>query len=278
MLDDGRTDAVLIASPSHLHVEQTLAALDAGLPVFVEKPLGLTVEECRKVEEACGSPGQRCMVGFMRRFDRSYIYAHERLSAGLIGSPILFRGYSVDPVALIDGALAFAPGSGGQFLDMAVHDFDLARWFLGAEAATVHALGGCYRFPQFAENQDGDNVAALMSFHGGAMGFFFAGRTAAHGYNVETEIIGTEGSLRIGSVPQKNLVEVLGPQGVVRECSSTFMERFGDAFEAEVRYFVDCVLDGRSPVPGPADGTAATAMAVAATQAFRTGSLSVVAS
>jgi myo-inositol 2-dehydrogenase/D-chiro-inositol 1-dehydrogenase len=90
---------------------------------------------------------------------------------------------------------------------------------------------------------------------------------------VETEIIGTAGALRVASVPQKNLVEVLGPHGVSRECSLSFMDRFGQAFVAELSHFVDCVLDDRVPEVGLADGTAATMMAVEATRAFRSGEL-----
>jgi myo-inositol 2-dehydrogenase/D-chiro-inositol 1-dehydrogenase len=234
----------------------------------------VTVEECRRAEKAAARhPDLRCMVGFMRRFDPSYREVRAKIDAGVIGSPILFRGYSVDPIALIDGALSFAPRSGGQFLDMAVHDFDLARWYLGSDAQTVAAFGGCYAYEEFGRNGDGDSVAALMLFENGTMGFFYAGRLAAHGYNVETEIIGTGGALRVASVPQKNLVEVLGPHGVSRECSGSFMERFGEAFVSELTHFVDCVLDGRTPHVSLADGTAATTMAVEATRAFRSGEL-----
>ncbi len=267
-------DAVVLVSPSHLHTSQIAAALKAGKHVFSEKPLGVTVEECRIAQEAVEAhPDKVFMLGFMRRFDESYMYAHEKVMAGEIGKPILFRSYSQDPEKFIDGAIAFAGHSGGQFLDMAVHDIDLARWFLGSEPETVYALGGCYAHPEFAQYNDGDNVSCLMKFQNDAMAFLFAGRTAPHGYNVETEIIGTKGTLRIASVPQKNLVEVLDSHGVRRECSENFLERFSTSYVNEVQEFVDCILQGRKPLVTVNDGTRVSEIAYKCKEAFESGEL-----
>ena len=232
------------------------------------------MEECRIAQEAVEAhPDKVFMLGFMRRFDESYMYAHEKVMAGEIGKPILFRSYSQDPEKFIDGAIAFAGHSGGQFLDMAVHDIDLARWFLGSEPETVYALGGCYAHPEFAQYNDGDNVSCLMKFQNDAMAFLFAGRTAPHGYNVETEIIGTKGTLRIASVPQKNLVEVLDSHGVRRECSENFLERFSTSYVNEVQEFVDCILQGRKPLVTVNDGTRVSEIAYKCKEAFESGEL-----
>lgn len=270
MLGDTELDAVLIASSSAAHCPQIEQALEAGLHVFCEKPLGVTLEECVQAENAVGRhPDRVFMLGFMRRFDPSYRRAKKLIDEGYIGRPILFRGYSVDPESAIEGAIRFAPSSGGQFLDMSVHDIDLARWMLGGEAKTVYATGGCYAHPEFAAYGDGDNLAALVRFDNGAMAFFLAGRTAAHGYAVETEIIGTKASLRIANVPQKDFVELLDERGVVRECSQSFLERFESAYLAEVQEFVDCIREKRTPQASVHDGTMATKLAFAATRSFR---------
>ena len=119
MLDCPDLDAVAITSPSHLHTAQIAAALERGLHVFSEKPLGTTVDECRIAEEAVQKhPDRVFMLGFMRRYDASYAYAHKMVVAGKIGTPILFRGYSQDPESAIAGAIAYAGHSGGQFIDM----------------------------------------------------------------------------------------------------------------------------------------------------------------
>jgi myo-inositol 2-dehydrogenase/D-chiro-inositol 1-dehydrogenase len=270
LLEDKGLDAIFIASSSGEHCRQVVAALDAGCHVFCEKPLGITLPECRTAEEAVArNPSPVFMLGFMRRYDASYRRAKSMIDEGRIGTPILFRGYSVDPESAIEGAIRFAPTSGGQFLDMSVHDIDLARWMLGGEATTLFAAGGCYAHPEFAASGDGDNLAAFVRFDTGAMAFFLAGRTAAHGYDVETEIIGTKGTLRIASVPQKDLVEILDGRGVVRECSQSFLERFEAAYLAECQEFVDCIRQGRRPQVTVQDGTRATEVAFAATRSFR---------
>jgi myo-inositol 2-dehydrogenase/D-chiro-inositol 1-dehydrogenase len=267
-------DAVVLVSPSALHTKQIAAALAAGKHVFSEKPLGVTVEECKQAEKAVEAhPDLGFMLGFMRRFDESYQYAHDKVAAGVIGKPVLFRSYSQDPEKFIQGAIAFAPHSGGQFLDMAVHDIDLARWFTGSEPETVYAIGGCYAHPEFAQYQDGDNVSCLMKFKNDCMVFLFAGRTAPHGYNVETEIIGTGGILRIASVPQKIMVEVLDEYGVRKECSQNFLERFDTAYVNEVQEFVNCITTGRKPAVTVYDGTRVSEIAYACKSAFEQGVL-----
>jgi myo-inositol 2-dehydrogenase/D-chiro-inositol 1-dehydrogenase len=267
-------DAVVLVSPSALHTKQIAAAMAAGKHVFSEKPLGVTVAECREAEKAVEAHGDLVfMLGFMRRFDESYKYAHEKVAAGEIGRPVLFRSYSQDPEKFIAGAIAFAPHSGGQFLDMAVHDIDLARWFTGSEPETVYAIGGCYAHPEFAASKDGDNVSCLMKFKNGCMVFLFAGRTAPHGYNVETEIIGTKGILRIASVPQKNLVEVLDGHGVRKECSENFLERFDTAYVNEVQEFVNCIIEKRKPGVTVYDGTKVSEIAYTCKSAFESGEL-----
>ncbi|MDR1105093.1 MAG: inositol 2-dehydrogenase [Treponema sp.] len=274
MIRCDEVDAVVIVSPSALHTGQIAAALAAGKHVFSEKPLGVTAAECGEAEKAVQAhPDLVFMLGFMRRFDESYRYAHDKVAAGVIGKPVLFRSNSQDPEKFIDGAIAFAPQSGGQFLDMAVHDIDLARWFTGSEPESVYAIGGCYAHPEFARYQDGDNVSCLLKFKNGAMVFLFAGRTAPHGYNVETEIIGTKGTLRIASVPQKNMVEILDSHGVRRECSENFLERFETAYVNEVREFVDCIVTGRRPEVTVHDGTRVSEIAYVCKSAFEQGKL-----
>ena len=144
---------------------------------------------------------------------------------GDIGDVILVRCYSQDPISIIEGTLEYAPRSGGQFIDMSIHDFDLIRWLTGSEVKELWATGGCYEFKQYKDWDDGDNVSGLMKMENDAMAFFFAGRAAAHGSHVETEIVGTRGTLRIASVPTDSLVEVMSQHGVCRECYQDFITR-----------------------------------------------------
>lgn len=270
MLDKADLDAVAIVSSSDLHGAQTVEALNRGLHVFCEKPLGVSYQECLEVEKAVAECKDLVfMLGFMRRYDPSYAYAKKKIDEGYIGRPILFRGYSVDPESAIEGALKYAAHSAGQFIDMGVHDIDLARWFLQSEPKSVYAIGGCFAHEEYAKYGDGDNVSALMQFENESMAFLLAGRTAPHGYNVETEIIGTKGQIRIGAVPQKNLVELFDQSGVIKECSQSFPERFHEAFVNEMQEFVDCILEGRKPEVTVQDGSRSTQIAEWATQSFK---------
>ncbi len=274
MLVNADIDAVAIVTTSGEHCRQLTAALAAGKHVFCEKPLGVTVEECLSAEKSVENHADKTfMLGFMRRFDPSYVYAKQKIDEGAIGTPYLVKATGVDPLKFIEGSLKFAGSSGGLFIDMAIHDIDLMRWFLGAEPETVYALGGSFGFPQFAEMGDAESGCALYKFDNGAMGIIHTGRTAAHGYHIETEIVGTLGSIRISPVPQKNLAILYNSQGVVTECVEAFPERFAEAYLAEMQEFVDCVLSGRKPNVSVYDGTRSTEIAFATTESFKTGQL-----
>jgi len=274
MIKNDKLDAIAVVSPSPKHVEHIKAAFEAGLHVFTEKPLGVNVKECKKAEKLVEKHNDKVfMLGFMRRYDPSYAYAKQKIKQGAIGKPILVKATSIDPEELIDGAIRYAETSGGLFLDIAVHDIDLVRWFLESEVSSIYAAGGCYLHEEFAKYNDGDNVASLMQFKNGTMGLFHTGRNAPHGYHIETEVVGTLGTLKIGTVPQKNLVTILNQDGAVQECVSNFQERFEESYLNEMQEFVNCIIENRRPDITVYDGTKATEVAYAATEAFRENKL-----
>ena len=134
MLAKADIDAVAIVTTSSEHCWQIEAALDAGKHVFTDKPLGVDVEQCKQAERAVERhPELTFMLGFMRRYDHSYQIAKQKMDRGDIGDIILVRCYSQDPISIIEGTLEYAPRSGGQFIDMSIHDFDLIRWLTGSE-------------------------------------------------------------------------------------------------------------------------------------------------
>lgn len=267
-------DAVCINSSTGAHGEHIRMALEAGKHVFCEKPLAESVEDCLKTEAVVAAhPELIFMLGFMRRFDRSYAIAKQKVDRGDIGKVIMVHCNSQDPAAIVEGFLKYASHSAGIFHDLAVHDMDLIRWFTGSEPKRLMAAGGCYAYPEIAQYGDGDNVACLIENQNGTMATLFAGRSAAHGTAVETEIIGTEGSLRIGSVPTDSYIEVLDNKGVRRECWQDFVDRWHDAYINEMEYFVNCVKTGTPAAPTAADGTAAVRTACMCRDAFRTGKM-----
>lgn len=267
-------DGVVIVSPSMFHSEQIKIAMEAGKHVFTEKPLDVTVEKCKATEKTCEAhPDLICMVGFMRRYDESYAEAKKRIDAGEIGKVVLVRSYTQDPRTTIESTLKFAPHSGGQFLDMCVHDCDLIRFFTGSEIETVWGIGDVFEFDLYRELNDADNAAATVKCKNGAMGFMFTNRTHAAGSNVETEIIGTHGTLRIANVGRKNFLEIVDGAGAHSDYYPDFMSRWHQAYVNEITEYANCIREGRKPGINVYDGTAASAAAYACKESFETGKL-----
>lgn len=269
MCKNAEVEAVAIVTNTSSHVAMIKIAMEAGKHVFCEKPLSDTVESCLEAEKIIEAhPDQIFMLGFMRRFDYSYQVAKQKIDRGDIGRVILVRCYSQDPRAIIEGTLAYAPRSGGQFIDMSIHDIDVIRWLTGAEPKKLWAIGGCFEFPQYADWDDGDNVSCMMQCDNDAMAFFFAGRTAAHGSAVETEIVGTNGTIRIAAIPTDSLVEVMTEHGVCRECYQDFVTRWHGAYINIIEEFCDCVANNRKATPNVYDGTKSTAIAYRCKESF----------
>ena len=269
MCENPEVETVAIVTNTASHVEMIKIAMEAGKHVFCEKPLAETVEKCKEAEAIIEAhPDQIFMLGFMRRFDYSYEVAKKKIENGDIGDLILVRCYSQDPRAIIEGTLEYAPRSGGQFIDMSIHDIDLIRWLTGSEPDKLWAIGGCYEFPQYKDWDDGDNVSCLIQMKNNIMAFFFAGRTAAHGSAVETEIVGTKGMLRIGATPTDSLVEVFSENGVCRECYQDFITRWHYAYIHEMEVYCEAVREGKQPTPNVYDGTKSTAIAFNCKESF----------
>lgn len=274
MLKNADIDAVAIVTTSGEHCWQIEAALDANKHVFSDKPLGVTVEECRLAEKAVERhPELTFFLGFMRRYDPSYAYAKKKIEEGAIGKPYMVKATGIDPEAAVEGAIKFAATSGGIFIDMGIHDIDLMRWFLGSDPIEVYATGSTFKHPEFKQVGDDETGMAMYKCENGAVGFVHVGRTAPHGYHIETEIIGTEGSLRISPIPAKNLCMIYNKEGVVQECVSGFPERFDESYRLEMEEFIDCVQKGQKPNVTVYDGTKSTQIGFATTEAYKSGQI-----
>ncbi len=274
MLQKVAMDALFVISSTSMHAGQIIKGLQAGLHVFSEKPLAITVEECRKVEEiAKQHPDQIAVVGFVRRFDQSYQYAKRKIDQGAIGRPFLIRSQTVDKDSIADWQIKYVLQSGGIFHDFNVHDIDLARWFLASEIKTVWSIGGAYKYPAFAEAGDADNVISTCRLANGTMAVINAGRTATHGHDTYTEIVGTEGSILIGRPAQKHLVQIYDKHGSRREWVEVFWDRFSDAFLTMTKDFIECIQAGKKPELTLNDATQVTRVAIAFTESFQQGKL-----
>jgi len=279
LLRDANVQAVAIATPTTLHAEQAIAALEAGKHVFCEKPLALDVASCERVEAVARKhPQLVAMVGFVRRFDAHYQEAKAQVDAGCIGKPFLIRSQSCDKNDPDGFFVRFAPTSGGIFLDCSVHDIVVARWMLGGQpkAQRVFASGTIALHPGLADCGDVDNGLAIVEFEGGARAQFYASRTFAHGFEASTEIIGTAGSASVGLGAHRDRVQSRDAAGVHHAVLADFIERFDDAFQREMAAFVGA-CKGEAPVPLTlSDATEATRIGVAITKSLHSGQVEVV--
>ena len=276
MVQSAVIDAVFIVSPSGFHCEQVRLAMENGKHVFTEKPLGIEIEDIKKTQGVIEKyPEQVFMLGFMRRYDESYQYAKKMVEDGEIGEVTLIRCYGIDPSDGLESFVKFAMNndSGGLFLDMAIHDIDLVRWFTGQEVEQVWAIGKNAAYPELDQVGELETGAAMMSLKDKTMALLVAGRNATHGYHVETEIMGTKGILRVAQVPEKNLVTVMNNQGIVRPCSQNFPERFREAFIREAQEFISCIQEKRQPAVNAEDGLQSTKIALACQESFDTNRL-----
>ena len=278
LLRDPNVHAVAIATPTTLHAEQFIAALEAGKHVFCEKPLALDVASCERVEAVARQhPALVAMVGFVRRFDRDYQEAKAQVDAGRIGRPFLVRSQSCDKNDPDGFFVRFAPTSGGIFLDCSVHDIDVARWMLGnPKALRVFASGTIALHPGLADCGDVDNGLAIVEFEGGARAQFYASRTLAHGFDAHSEVIGTAGSVSVGVGAHRDRVQSRDADGVHHRVLVDYVERFADAFQREMAAFV-AACQGETPSPLTlADATEATRIGVAITRSLKSGQVEAV--
>ncbi|MDP3652651.1 MAG: Gfo/Idh/MocA family oxidoreductase [Rhodoferax sp.] len=272
-LADPEMDAVVLVTPTSLHADQTIAALKAGKHVFVEKPLALNVADCERVlAVAQQRPTQVAMVGFVRRFDPSYLNAQAAVAAGEIGRPFLVRSQTCDQNDPEGFFVRFAPTSGGIFMDCSVHDIDLARWMLNRpKALRAFATGTVALHPALAEMGDVDNGLAVVEFEGGARAVFYASRTMAHGHETSTEVIGTAGKLTVGEHAASDRVVRSDQHGVRHGVVKDFYERFEAAFGAEMAAFV-AACRGEQPLSLTLDDALeATRIGLAITRSLHSG-------
>lgn len=262
-------DAVVIVTPTNTHTTIVQAAAAAGKHIFVEKPLALSLSDCDAAIAAVEAAGVQMMVGFMRRFDPAYVAAKARIDAGEIGRPVMIKLVGRDPWRT---SLEFArrENSGGLIADMGIHDFDLARWLMGSEVVRAQSEGGCLVFPELADVGDIDNAVVNLKFANGTVGNVDVSRNAVYGYDIRTEVIGSEGAVFIGGL-QRTMTWTLKPGQVAHDTLPGFMERFAAAYVAEIKAFVAALEAGRPmPVTGD-DARRATAIAVAATASLDSG-------
>jgi len=261
-------DAVLIASPTDTHVALITAAAKAGKAILCEKPIDLDIKRADACWAEIAPLKPVVMIGFNRRFDPSFKAVHDRAAAGEIGRPEQLIITSRDPAP---PPISYINVSGGLFRDMAIHDFDLARYFLG-DIVEVSATAGVLIDPAIGAAGDIDSAMVTLKAKSGAMAFINNARRCSYGYDQRIELFGEKGMLQAGN-RRATTVTFNGKERTESHDALLhfFIERYREAYDAEVDHFVDCVEKGTTPLVTFADGCEALRIADAALESVKTG-------
>jgi predicted dehydrogenase len=269
LLAAGELDAVCISSSTSAHADNVVRCAAAGLHIFCEKPLALTLADCDRAIAAAQHADVKLMLGHVRQFDAGHVEARRYIEAGAIGNPLVFRAISGDvdppPPSFADPAV-----SGGLILDAMYHDLYLARWLLADEPVRAYSEGGALVDPAIGAVGDVDNAVVTLRFARGGLGTLYVSRTCRYGHDLRVEVIGDEGAVQIGR-SQQTPVRLLDRQGVHHDMPWTTPDRLGEAFVTELQAFIDCLIhDAPPPVTGH-DSRATVAIGLAATRSLHAG-------
>ncbi|MFA7228031.1 MAG: Gfo/Idh/MocA family oxidoreductase [Melioribacteraceae bacterium] len=259
---DKDLDAVIVTATTMNHKEIVIDAAGKKKPVFCEKPMTLTLKDAREMKAAIEKSGVFYQQGYMRRFDTGFSAMKKKITEGVIGKPVVFRGSSRDPY-LPTLEYLYPQNSGGQILDMAIHDIDIARWCMG-EVSSVYSIGGVLAFPEVEPTGDTDNVIMSFKFESGCLGEIDISRNGVYGYDIRAEVLGTKGTIKAGYLRETPIL-VLTKEGVTHDVVPYFPERFCDAYVAQLNDFLNNLTNDLAPMITIEDGIAGLQVAVAAT-------------
>jgi myo-inositol 2-dehydrogenase/D-chiro-inositol 1-dehydrogenase len=262
---DRAVRAVVIASSTDTHADLIERAAAAGKAIFCEKPVDLSLERARRCAEAVRRAGVHCLIGFQRRYDPTFAAAKARIDAGEIGTPEMLVVTSRDPGT---PPVEYIRRSGGIFRDMLIHDFDIFRWILGDEAATLHATGSCLTDPAVGEAGDIDATAVTIRTKSGRLAQINTIRRAAYGYDQRFEVLGSKGMLQAGNHRPTEVVAWTAQHVAADKPEYFFLERYRVAYANEMTHFFETLASGAAPRTTIDDGVAALALAEAATTSW----------
>jgi myo-inositol 2-dehydrogenase / D-chiro-inositol 1-dehydrogenase len=263
-IEHSSVDVVVIVTPTDTHARLIEAAANAGKAVFSEKPIALNLAETQRVVRVVQERKVPVQLGFMRRYDPGYARAKAKIDAGELGKLETFRALSRDTYP---PSLEFLLGSGGLFLDMSVHDFDLARFLVG-EVEEVYAWGGVLIDEKFAQANDADTAVTLLRFKNGVLGVVETSRRSNWGYDIRTEVAGSMGKVVI-EAPQKTPLLFAKDFASSHDHYENFPDRFEAGYRLQLEAFFAALREGRTPTPGPEEALETLRLAVAATKSWR---------
>lgn len=268
ILADKEIDAVLICSSTDTHSPISIEAIKAGKHVFCEKPVDHDIAKILEVKKALAGSNVKYQVGFNRRFDHNFAAVREAVKAGKIGALNVLKICSRDPAA---PPVSYIKVSGGIFLDMTIHDFDMVRYLSGDEVESVFAMGGVMVDPEIGKAGDIDTAVITMRLKSGALAVIDNCRRATYGYDQRAEAFGELGQVAISNDCASNAV-ISDAHGVCGEKPLLFfLERYMQAYVNEVNCFIDSIVNDKPVAVGIEDGLQAVVIGVAAKKSLEEG-------
>jgi len=265
ILDRLEIEAVVICSSTNTHARIIEEAAAAGKHIFCEKPLDLDLARIDQVLATVDQAGVKLQVGFNRRFDANFKRVHDLVAAGQIGAPHIVRITSRDPQP---PPLEYVKVSGGIFLDMTIHDLDMARYLIHDDVTELYAAGGVMVDPAIGQAGDIDTAVITLRYAGGAIGSIDNSRKAVYGYDQRVEVFGSEGMITVAN-QKPDSAEWSTAQGVQSSLPLFFfIERYTESYIAEMRAFIDCILQDTTPAVTGVDGRIPVVMGYAAWKSY----------
>lgn len=271
ILEDEQIDAVIVVTPTVLHCQIVTEALKAGKHVFCEKPMAMNEDECKAMIEAASANHRKLQIGFMRRFDKNYIRAKELIDSGAIGDVILVRSWTRGP-SVPHEWMYDIDKSNGPLAEVNSHDIDTLRWFTGSEPKSIYAIAGNYRckeaklkYPDFY-----DTVLASLYMENGMLGSIDGAQGVLYGYDAQVNILGTKGSIHIGSLQDKSTLTFTKENGLSGDVIQSWMQLFEEAYFQEDINFIQCIQMDTEPAVTGMDGWMAVKIVNAGNRSLKT--------
>lgn len=261
IINDPEIKAVIICSPTNTHSDIIIEAAKKGKHIFCEKPLDLTLEKINEALEIVEENDVKMMVGFNRRFDPNFLKVKTMVEEGSIGDPNLLKITSRDPEP---PSPEYIKESGGLFLDMAIHDFDMARYIVGSEVTEVFSMGTVLVDERIGDEGDIDTAITMLKFENGALGTIDNSRKASYGYDQRIEIFGSEGMVYVNNNKAENHVFFNRTGEHSSLPLNFFMDRYTESYFQEMKQFVDALINDSKIVATGKDGLSAVQIALAA--------------
>lgn len=254
-------DAIFICSSTDTHVPLMKQAAEAGKHIFCEKPVSMSIYQTMEAVQAVRKAGVKLQIGFNRRFDHNFKRVREHVQGGTIGDPHIVKITSRDPSPPHPDYIKV---SGGIFMDMMIHDFDMARYVSGSEVVEVYAQGNVLVDPVFDQYGDVDTAIVTLKFANGALGVIDNSRQAVYGYDQRVEVFGSKGAVAVAN-DHPNTAEISTAEGIQRDKPlHFFLERYNGAYIEETQAFIEAVLYNKPLLVEGNDGLQAELIALAA--------------